>query len=218
MPSTTSHPSMNLLLRVSLAVLAVAGLSFAAASKPQPRLTPARIVELSTAASRPVPNQYEVKISDLGAAVIRTNGNKVALEKIHEFRFPTEFTPPQASLKDQSIIVPTTPSAFETINSGWTVTLTAKAHGPLVELCGTAEYTEVEMINGGYGPLSGPIHTEEGKLITPNRLDQPLAQTTTTRFHLFAVPGESYEITLYRGKTKETRTISVSEFRRIPAK
>jgi hypothetical protein len=61
---------MNQLLRVSLSVLAVAGLSFAAASKPQPRLTPARIVELTTPASRSAPDSYQVKISDVGEVAI----------------------------------------------------------------------------------------------------------------------------------------------------
>lgn len=209
---------MNHLLRVSLSVLAVAGLSFAAASKPQPRLTPARIVELTTPASRPAPNSYQVKMSDLGEGAIPSNGTKVTLEKIREFRFPTEFTPPQASLRTDVPVVPTTPDVFETIHTGWTITLTAKPQGKLVELCGVAEYVEVELINGGYEPLSGPIHTEDGQLITPNKLEQPLAQTTTTRFHLFAVPGESYEIELYRGKVKEMRTITVSEIRPAPAK
>jgi hypothetical protein len=87
-----------------------------------------------------------------------------------------------------------------------------------VGLCGVADYVEVELIDGGYGPLSGPVHSEDGQLITPNKLEQLLAQTTTTRFHLFSIPGESYEIALYRGKVKETRTITVSEIRPAPAK
>ena len=51
---------------------------------------------------------------------------------------------------------------------------------------------------------------EQGGLLTPNKLDQPKLQTTTTRFNLFAVPGESYEVTFYRGDKSEKHTVTVS--------
>jgi hypothetical protein len=47
-------------------------------------------------------------------------------------------------------------------------------------------------------------------VLTPNKLDQPKFQTTTTRFHIFAVPGESYEVTLYRGSKEEKHSITVT--------
>jgi hypothetical protein len=68
---------------------------------------------------------------------------------------------------------------------------------------------DVQSIKGGYGALAGPIVADDGVVITPNKLELPRSQTTTTRFHLFAVPGETYEITLYRGTKPETHTVKV---------
>ena len=62
---------------------------------------------------------------------------------------------------------------------------------------------------GGYGAIAGPIYTEQGDVITPNKLDQPKLQTTTTRFNIFAMPGESYEVTLYRGAKSEKHIVTV---------
>jgi len=52
--------------------------------------------------------------------------------------------------------------------------------------------------------------SEQGEVITPNKLEQPKSLTTTTRFHLFAVPGETYDVTLYRGGKAEKHTVTVT--------
>ena len=58
--------------------------------------------------------------------------------------------------------------------------------------------------DGGYGPVAGPIYSEQGDLISPNKLQQPRFETLSTRFHLFALPGEPYDVTLqYGGKAKK---------------
>jgi hypothetical protein len=51
---------------------------------------------------------------------------------------------------------------------------------------------------------------EVGEVLSVNKLDQPKFQTTTTRFHIFAVPGESYDVTFYRGSKKEKHRITVT--------
>ena len=65
------------------------------------------------------------------------------------------------------------------------------------------------MVNGGYGEISGPLYAPDGKTSISNKLDQPRIQTTTTRFHLFALPGKSYEVTLYRGDKREKHLVTV---------
>ena len=107
-------------------------------------------------------------------------------------------------------MVPTTPREFETLNVGWTITFTTKARGGLIDLYGVADFVEAELVKGGYGALSGPITTDAGVLISPNKLEQPRSHTTTTRFHIFAVPGESHEVTLYRGNKEEKHIVTVT--------
>jgi hypothetical protein len=132
------------------------------------------------------------------------------LECIRECRFPSQFTPPKAVPDETFGIVPMTPTDFETVNTGWTIRLKAKPEGRLVQLYGIADYTEAELLPGGYGPLSEPIYSKKGELISPNVLTQPKFETTTTRFCIFAVPGEPYEVTLYRGAKAEKHTVTVT--------
>jgi hypothetical protein len=132
------------------------------------------------------------------------------IEVIREFRFPVAFEPPDAARDGSSeAVTPLTPTAFETVNTGWTIRVKARPQGKLVALYGVADYVEPELIAGGYGPLSGPIYSEDGSVISPNMLQQPKFETTSTRFHIFAVPGESYEVALYRGAEPEKYRISV---------
>jgi hypothetical protein len=132
------------------------------------------------------------------------------IEVIREFRYPVKFDPPRAAEDGSLIIAPLTPKEFETINTGWTIRLNASPSGQLIALSGKAEYVEAEMMNGGYGAVAGPIYDAKGTLLTPNVVHQPKAKSTSTCFHVFAVPGEPYEITLYRGDKAETHTIKVS--------
>ncbi|MEZ0254696.1 MAG: hypothetical protein ACAI37_05430 [Chthoniobacter sp.] len=201
-------------------VLAAAAVTIAAVSKPAKHLTPQRVAEVN-ALSDSNPDLARVSVAISGVSKVRTvsDGRKAVLEMIREFRFPTAFNPPAAPKEALAgktnqdgvyPITPTTPTEFETLNTGWTITLTTKARGGLVEVYGVADFVEVDLIAGGYGALSGPIITDQGVLITPNRLDLPKSKTTTTRFHVFALPGESYDVTLYRGTKAEKHTVTVA--------
>jgi hypothetical protein len=97
-----------------------------------------------------------------------------------------------------------TPRAFETTNAGWTIHLTARPAGKLIALSGTAEYVEVQMMNGGYGAVAGPIYHNKGELLSPNVVHQPKSTTTSTCFHIFALPGEPYEVTLSAGSKRRS--------------
>jgi hypothetical protein len=131
------------------------------------------------------------------------------MEHIRELIFPNEFDLPKVAANETPAVIPTTPAAFETINTGWTIRLTAKPQGKLVTVYGVADYVEAELVPGGYGAIAGPIHNEQGAVISMNKLEQPRVKTTTTRFNLFAMPGESYEVTLYRGTKSEKHTVTV---------
>jgi len=200
--------------------LAVAAVTVAAVSKPAKHLTPQRVVEVNALSNAVAPTTVNVNISGFPKVTVSTAGHKAVVEVIREFRYPTEFDPPMASVTAAPAkakgeegafpVTPTTPRTFETINTGWSIALTTKARGGLIDVYGVADFVEVDLVTGGYGALSGPILSDEGMLITPNKLEQPKSQTTTTRFHIFAVPGESYDVTLYRGGKAEKHTVTVT--------
>ena len=222
---------MNTTIRTTIACLTVAGVSIAATTKTFTRLTPQRVAELTAPSDAPPAKNYTVAITGLktpwfhpgqtpAVAPSDDHGVHVTLpaekpqaiiEVIREFRFPTAFEPPEAADGGaRGLTAPTTPAAFETINTGWTIRLSAKPHGKLVAVYGVADYVEPEMVAGGYGAIAGPIYSEQGKLISPNVIQQPKFQTTSTRFHIFAVPGESYEVTLYRGAKAEKHSVTLT--------
>jgi hypothetical protein len=195
-------------LIISLAAVAITA---AAITKPaKTLLTPDRIRELTAPADGAAPKGYKVTISGLGSCSLPAGDpqHQGVLENIREFRYPTQFEPPKSG--DGESVAPTTPSAFETINTGWTIHLNATSRGRLVGIAGVADYVAVQERPGGYGPVAGPIYTHGGELLTPNKLEQPEVQTTSTHFHIFAVPGDSYEVTFYRGGASEKHTVTVA--------
>ena len=221
---------MNTTIRTTIVCLTVACVSIAATSKTQKRLTAQRIAELTAPTDAPPAKGYSIEIAglqstssilwhtpsrppaaDSGPARISLSAKNPqgTIEVIREFRFPTAFEPPHAA-NGAPGITPLTPEAFETVNTGWTIRLSAKPQGKLVAIYGVADYVEAGLVPGGYGSIAGPIYTEQGELLSPNKLDQPKFQTTSTRFHIFAVPGESYEVTFYRGAKPEKHLVTVS--------
>lgn len=196
---------MRPILRTSLLLVTLAAAATAANStKSAKRLTMQRVAELTAPA--PEAKVSLIDISGIGKLAIKANST-ATLEMIRENRFPIAFDPPRA---ENGKITPTTPTEFETINAGWTVRLTTKHHGKLIAVYGVADFTEIEFVPGGYGALAGPIHDEKGKVITPNRLDQPKVKTASTRFHIFAEPGHTYEVTLHQGDKAQKHLVKVT--------
>lgn len=174
------------------------------------RLTPARIAEL---ASAPISESKRISIAlaGIGSGVITPSQPEALIENIREIHTPSEIEPPTVTANNPKFAVtPITPAAFNQINAGWTIRLRAKHNGKVVVLTGAAEFTDVKLVNGAYGALAGPVYSEQGKLITTNVLQQLRQQTTISRFHLFAVPGEDYEILLYKGDKAEKHKIKVT--------
>ena len=199
-----------------LTVAALAALSLAVGAAPKARkvlLTPRRVAELTAPAQAPAAKGYKIDFGGLGIAHVPAAETQSSFTMGREIVFPTEFDPPQAGPVRPGFplaITPITPTAFERIETGWTVNLKSRARGKMLFVDGEADYVEVQFVPGGYGAIAGPIHTEKGELLTANKLDQPKVQKTTTRFHVFAVPGEPYEITLYRGEKAEKHLLTVS--------
>jgi len=131
--------------------------------------------------------------------VTTKSGNKAVVNIIREFRYPTEFNPPQipqtvnnqtgvaSGFQTSPIITPTTPSAFDTRNLGVTleVTPTVGADGYTIDLDLAPEVVDFDgFINYGtpirglasssaFGQLSPPTSV----VISPNVINQPIFST-----------------------------------------
>src|ERR1043165_3414273 len=109
---------MKTTIRTIIFCAAVAFVTIAASPKSQNRLTIQRITELTAASEAPTPAGYSIEVSDLGAfrfpAPKPGESKEEIIENIREYRFPTEFDPPQPPAKGNSLVTPTTPTAFET--------------------------------------------------------------------------------------------------------
>jgi hypothetical protein len=221
---------MNLPVRSLAIVLTIACAAVAANSAARKRLTLQRIAELTGPAEGQPAQQYTIEISGLtlpnpvpGQIAKKISGGDGparihlpaanptgTVELMREFRYPTEFDPPKAANDGSTIIAPVTPKAFGLVNTGWTISLSARPSGKLVALSGKADYVEAELMNGGYGAVAGSIYGAKGELLTPNVVHQPKVKTTSTSFHIFALPGEPYDVTLYRGDKAEQHTIRLN--------
>jgi len=195
----------------TISTIVVSSLSLLADNK---LLSPERVSKLTAPTKATSGEQIWVELSSFGKVYLAPRPDPQAvLENIREFRYPSEFEPPKviddADHRHPDAIVPTTPTRFETINVGWTINLHATRQGSVVILTGVAEFISIELVNGDYGALAGPIYSKRGEFLTSNKLQQPLQQTTTSRFHLSAVPGKTYEVLLYRGKKVEKHSIKV---------
>jgi hypothetical protein len=226
---------MNTRTRTTVLCLAAACAVVAAKSPViNTRLTPHRIAELNTPGDAPSAKTYTVEISGLvqpqydgavdkklrpvlskekpGPARVTflAGAPKGVIQSTREFRYPIEFEPPKANPDGATLAVPTTPKAFETTNTGWIIELKARPAGKLIAVAGKADCTEfVGFTDTAYGALAGPIYDDKGKLITPNVMHQPKFKTITSRFYIFAEPGEPYEITLYLNDKPEKHTLTI---------
>ena len=216
---------MKTITPATIAFLAFASIAIAAAPKSLP-LTPKRIAELTAPGDAPRPKAYKVEVSGLLSPSPTASGGsgpisvllprdkpEAVLECIRELRFPSAFTPPRAVVGREPAFEPTWPAEFDKVNTGWTIRFSAKQHGKVIALAGVADYIRADMPKigtGAYGSLGAPIRAESGELLSPNVAHQPKVQTTTTRFQIFAVPGETYEVTLYRGAKPEKHRITVT--------
>ena len=212
-------------IRITIVSLAAASITMAATAKPEP-LTPKRIAELTRPSEAAAPKVYKIEVSGLQrpspnashdsapiSVTFPADRPQAVLECIRELRFPSAFTPPKTIANRDPAFEPTRPADFDVVNTGWTIRFSAKQHGRVVAIAGVADYVEADMPEigtGAYGPLGAPIRAESGELLSPNVVHQPKVQTTTTRFQIFAVPGETYEVTLYRGAKPEKHRITVT--------
>ncbi|RYD72481.1 MAG: hypothetical protein EOP84_23105, partial [Verrucomicrobiaceae bacterium] len=132
-------------ITTALVCLTLGSLTIAATSKAK-RLTPQRIAELTAPSDAPQPKAYKIEITGLqkpsgdGPISVTFPADKphAEISSIRELRFPSAFAPPEVTAQGDNISRPTFPTAFETVNTGWTIRFSAKPHGKIVALHGIA--------------------------------------------------------------------------------
>ena len=146
-------------------------------------------------------------------AVHLSPGKPATLEFIREARYPTEFEAPKIvdlalAAKGKGGVVPQAPRAFETTNTGWTITLEARPGPQVITLIGKATYTAVELVQSVHGEGAGPILREyvdkrgkkQSDVISPNVGLSAVARATSSIFQVYATPGKVYKVPVRRGE------------------
>lgn len=119
-------------------------------------------------------------------SVTTKSGAKATVEVVREFLYPTEFDPPRpATQKDP--LIPTTPTVFQMKPVGvrMDVTPTLMEDGNIA-LEVTPEATSFE----GYMDYGKPI-TQEGKVVSENKIQQPIFHTMKATASFVMKPGQS---------------------------
>jgi general secretion pathway protein D len=135
--------------------------------------------------------------------VTTKSGQRAVIEIVREFRYPTQFQPPQIPQTVGSTsgtvggttsvpITPTTPTAFETRNTGVTlevepvvgpdgITIDLNLVPQVVEFEGFINYGSPILAPAAVNPITGTLLTS-GSVLTPNVINQPIfsARKVTT--------------------------------------
>jgi|GEM_PF-1305875 len=119
-------------------------------------------------------------------SVTTKSGTKATVEVTREFIYPTEFDPPKQATQKEPVI-PATPTAFEMKQVGvkMEVLPTLLEDGNLM-LEAIPEATSFE----GFVDYGSPI-TYEGKVVSQNKIQQPMFYTMKTSAGFMMKPGQS---------------------------
>ncbi len=119
-------------------------------------------------------------------SVTTRSGQKATVEVVREFIYPTEFDPPRQATKTEPLI-PTTPTAFEMKPVGVRMEVVPTLmEGGSIDLTVTPEATSFE----GFMDYGTPI-THEGKVVSENKIQQPIFHTMKTTASFVMEPGQS---------------------------
>ncbi len=103
-------------------------------------------------------------------SITTRSGQKAVMEMVREFIYPTEFDPPRHIDKDNTVI-PTTPTAFEMRPVGVRIEVVPELlTKDEIQLTVMPEITEFE----GFINYGDPVTREDGKVVTPNAVKQPV--------------------------------------------
>lgn len=121
-------------------------------------------------------------------SVTTRSGQNATVEVVREFIYPTEFDPPRETGKDApQMVIPTTPTAFEMKPVGVRMEVVPTlGSGGDIELTVSPQVTSFE----GYMDYGSPI-TQAGKVVSENKVQQPIFHTLKTTASFVMKPGQS---------------------------
>ncbi|MCX6848074.1 MAG: SLBB domain-containing protein [Verrucomicrobia bacterium] len=165
-------------------VLAEAGLTLDG-NKPGLQSLGIRTEEQTQQLLRKLSQQKGVELMSAPSVTTRS-GAKATVEVAREFIYPTEFDPPKQATQKEPVI-PTTPTAFEMKKVGVKMEVVPTLmEGGNLELTVAPEVTSFE----GFVDYGTPI-THEGKVVSENKIQQPIFHTMKTTASFMMESGQS---------------------------
>lgn len=120
-------------------------------------------------------------------------GEDFSISSTREFVYPAGYELPSVS---DTGVEPATPTHFETVNTGITMSLKTEKKGLLVVIGGKVDVVSFDHFIRMGGELGKPITDDRGKMISENRMEMPAIRTFMTPVYVAAKPGTpiSFEI------------------------
>jgi general secretion pathway protein D len=142
-------------------------------------------------------------------AITQKPGQTASVDLVKEFRYPTDFTLPQADRnlagkptpeakgKEQGAfpVTPTTPKEFATQPMGIQMTIGPRFEGGLIILKGEIKVTTLDGFTSAAGEVvARPIiaSKEQPILLTANQIKTPLIRENRSPIFVAALPGKTY--------------------------
>jgi len=128
-------------------------------------------------------------------------GKEVTLKATRDLHVPSQWALPEESVNSegQTIMMPVTPTAFETVDAGWIIHCRPEEMDKgLIRLSGVITFSQPELAQAVHGEYAGPIFSKANKeiLLTENKAESAITLSSTTRFQLFAEPGKQYKFSV----------------------
>jgi hypothetical protein len=125
------------------------------------------------------------------------SGSTAKITSAESLRFPTKWDLPKEGVNDegQKFIVPVTPTEFESIDPEWSIEYTSEQiENGLIRIVGVVTYQKPELQQAVHGERAAPIYSPDDSsvLLTENKAQGAVIQSSATRFQLFAKVGKEY--------------------------
>jgi len=145
-----------------------------------------------------------------GVVISETKLSRIGVEtrftKLRKFVYPKSYALPSNGKNNKFPTTPSTPLKFDSLNTGWTVSLKPHLSGGLIILEGEITHVSTKLHRGVFGegsdPIVAPVSSALGKTyvtVTENKGDLPLISNKVYPITIRVIPNKPYEISLSDG-------------------
>ena len=158
---------------------------------------------------------FQISVKEGRAAVRKLPAEQIAvggsfrITDQKDFVYPSAYEPASANA-GLTAVVPATPKAFQTIQTGLEADLQSERSGGLIIIKGTIKVTDFQGFSRMGGQLGQPILDAKGRLITENRIEMPKLATYTTPVYAAVQPDGSCTFGISHPKKGTTVTLSLA--------